>query len=105
MDIDILSIAQKEIIPGFKGRLIHSKNMTTAFWEIEKGSVLPLHSHMHEQISMVTSGEFEMTIDGIKKIYKPGVMIIIPSHTEHSGIALTHCTITDIFSPVRDDYR
>ncbi len=105
MYIDISSIEPREIIPGYKARFVHSDSTTTAFWDVEAGAELPMHSHIHEQISMVTEGEFEMTIDGITKTYKPGGIIIIPSNVEHSGKAVTNCKITDVFSPVREDYK
>ncbi len=101
---ELNQITQKEIIPGFKARFVHSQQMTIAYWEIEKGSELPLHSHLHEQIALVTKGSFELTIDGKTKTYKPGKIAVIPPHVEHSGKALTYCEITDVFSPVREDY-
>ncbi|WP_298760850.1 cupin domain-containing protein [uncultured Psychroserpens sp.] len=105
MTIEISNIPQKEIITGFKARFVHSAHTTTAFWEIEAGAELPLHSHIHEQISMVTEGQFQMTINNVTKVYTPGMLVIIPSNIEHSGKALTTCKITDVFSPVREDYK
>lgn len=102
---NIQQIAQKEIIKGFKARFVHSEHMTIAYWEAEIGAELPLHSHIHEQISMVTKGQFEMTIEGETKIYEPGQIAVIPSNAKHSGKALTYCEITDVFSPVREDYK
>ncbi|MEM9679361.1 MAG: cupin domain-containing protein [Bacteroidota bacterium] len=104
MDIDISSVEPREIIPGYKARFIHSETMTTAFWEVEAGAEIPMHSHMHEQLSMITEGEFEMTIGGNTKIYRPGGIIVIPSNVEHCGKAITNCRITDVFCPVREDY-
>lgn len=105
MVIDILKIPQREIIAGFKARFVHSEHTTIAYWDIKAGSELPMHSHMHEQIAIVTEGEFQMTVDGITEVYKPGMLLIIPSHIEHSGKALTDCKVTDIFSPVREDFK
>lgn len=105
MDIKISNIPQKEIIAGFKARFVHSEHTTTAFWNVDAGAELPMHSHIHEQISMLTEGQFQMTIDGITKVYSPGMIVVIPSNIEHSGKALTNCKITDIFSPVREDYK
>ena len=102
---NIQQIAQREIIKGFKARFVHSENMTIAYWEAEVGAELPLHSHIHEQIAMVTKGSFEMTIGGETTIYTPGEIAVIPSNVEHSGRALTYCEITDVFSPVREDYK
>ena len=102
---ELHQIEQKEIIQGFKARFVHTEHTTIAYWEIKKGSELPLHSHVHEQIAMVTKGSFEMTIGGKKDVYKPGKIAVIPSNVEHSGKALSDCEITDIFSPVREDYQ
>ncbi|MEH6537927.1 MAG: cupin domain-containing protein [Psychroserpens sp.] len=105
MDFEISNIPQREIITGFKARFIHSEHTTTAFWEVEAGAELHLHAHIHEQISIVTEGQFQMTIDNITKVYSSGMIVIIPSNIEHSGKALTACKITDVFSPVREDYK
>ena len=96
---------QKEIIEGFKARFVHTENTTIAYWEIEEGAELPLHSHIHEQVAMVTKGSFEMTIGGKTEVYEPGKIAVIPSNVEHSGKALSDCEVTDIFSPVREDYK
>ena len=98
-------IEQKEIIPGYKARFVHSENVTIAFWNVKAGAILPEHSHVHEQISIVTKGEFELTVQGEKQIAVPQKVIIIPSNAKHSAIALTDCEITDIFYPVREDYK
>ncbi|MEL6562159.1 MAG: cupin domain-containing protein [Bacteroidota bacterium] len=94
-----------EIMPGFRGKFIHTKSLTLALWEIEAGSTLPLHQHPHEQVSQLVSGEFEMTVAGEYQKAIPGELITIPGHIDHEGKALTDCVIFDIFSPVREDYK
>jgi len=101
----ISDIEQKEVFKGFKGRFIHMERFTIAFWEIEAGSVLPLHSHIHEQTTEIIEGKLEMTCNGNTKLYGPGEIITIPSNVEHSGKAITKCKLTDIFCPVRADYK
>ena len=66
---------------------------------------MPEHAHPHEQVSHVIEGEFELTIDGVKSVLRPGVVAVIPSNAKHSGTARTDCTIIDAFYPVREDYR
>ena len=39
----IETIEQQELMPGFKGRFVHTNSSTIAFWEIKKGSLLPEH--------------------------------------------------------------
>lgn len=103
--IAIETLPQKEVIPGFRGRFVHTEHATLGFWEIEKGATLPLHKHMHEQITEVREGEFELTFNGETKIYTPGMLAVIPPFAEHSGKALTNCKLLDIFLPVREDYK
>lgn len=79
--------------------------MTFAFWVIKKGSSLPEHSHVHEQVANMLEGEFELTIDGVTQVLRPGSVASIPSHVRHAGRAITDCRILDVFSPVREDYR
>ena len=94
-----------EIMPGFHGRLVHCDFMTFIYWEIDAGAILPEHSHPHEQVVHMHSGEFEITIAGETEVLSAGEVTAIPSHTLHSGKALTACRIMDAFHPVREDYR
>jgi len=103
--IEINTLPIKDVIPGFHGRFIHTEHSTLGFWEIDKGSTLPAHSHLHEQITEVREGKFELTIGSQTNIYVPGMIAIIPPHAVHSGRALTDCKLLDIFLPVREDYK
>ena len=103
--IQIEEIDQREIIPGFLARFVHSEHLTISYWEIKKGSRLPEHQHHHEQISQVMDGKFELTINGIANVMTPGKVAVIPSNAMHAGVALTDCKVMDIFCPVREDYK
>ena len=39
-------IPEKEIIKGFYAKFIHTEKMTIAYWRVEKGANLPMHSHI-----------------------------------------------------------
>jgi quercetin dioxygenase-like cupin family protein len=98
-------IPDKEIRPGFFGKMVHGEASTLAFWDIRKGSALPEHHHVHEQVTYIVEGELEMTIGGEKYLLTPGMVHVITSETPHSARALTDCKVIDSFSPARDDYR
>lgn len=102
---EIFEIEQIEMIKGFKGRFFHTNSSTIAFWEIEKGAILPEHSHIHEQTTQVIEGKLEMTIDDKTMVLEPGMIVNIPSNIKHSGRAITTCKLTDTFCPVREDYK
>lgn len=98
-------VPEREMIPGYKARLVHSQNMTFAYWTIARGAQLPEHCHRHEQVAHMLEGEFELTIAGDTKVLTQGMVAIVAPDAVHSGRALTDCRILDVFSPVREDYR
>jgi quercetin dioxygenase-like cupin family protein len=102
---DLDEIPEREIVPGYRARFIHVEKMTLAYWEADAGSVLPAHSHPHEQIANVLEGEFELTVAGETRILVPGQVAVIPGNVSHSGRAVTNCRLFDAFQPARDDYR
>ena len=97
-------IKSRNPIPGFALKFIHGENMTSAHWQIDKDSVLPEHSHPHEQFSIVLEGKLELVIDGEVNIMEPGKVAVISGGTPHSGKALTDCKVLDVFNPTRDDF-
>ncbi|MBO0590447.1 cupin domain-containing protein [Cellulophaga sp. E16_2] len=105
MDIKLAEIRTKEIIPGYHGKLVHTKNMSLAFWDVEKGAIVPEHSHVNEQVMQVLEGEFEFTLNGKTKVYTSGDLVVIGSYIPHSGKALTPCKLMDVFSPTREEYK
>lgn len=105
MNINLEQIQPREIIPGFRGRLVHGKEMSLVFWEVEQGAEVPAHDHQNEQIMHVLEGQFEFSLDGTTRVCQPGDIVLIPSFSTHSGKALTPCRLMDIFSPAREEYR
>ena len=98
-------VPEREPMPGFHGRFVHSDNMTLAFWRIEAGAAAPVHQHPHEQVFHLLEGRFELTVDGRTNIYEPGAVVTIPSNVPHAARALTESRVLDIFCPVREDLR
>jgi quercetin dioxygenase-like cupin family protein len=103
--LSLEELEERELVPGFKGRFVHSENMTFAYWNIEAGATLPEHSHPHEQVANVIEGELELTLNGATKILSPGSVAVIPGDATHTGKAITRCRVIDVFYPVREDYR
>ena len=103
--MNLKDIPSKEIMPGYHGKFVHGEKMSWAFWTVESGAAVPMHSHPHEQIMHVVEGEFEFQLGEETKVYIPGDVVHIPSNTPHGGKALTDCRLMDIFSPVREEYK
>ncbi len=98
-------IEEKEIVPGYRAKFVHSENMTLGFWEVDQGAALPEHSHPHEQIANVLEGQFELTVNDEPRVLEPGMIAVIPGGVPHSGKALTSCRLMDVFYPAREDYK
>lgn len=103
--IHIQDLRQREVVPGFFGRFIHTEKISVAHLDAYKGFELPLHHHVHEMIVNVVSGQLELTIGDETRILLPGMAGVIPSNVPHKAKALTDCKIIDVFYPVREDYK
>lgn len=99
------TVAPREVMPGFRGRFVHTERMTLAFWEVEAGAELAEHHHPHEQVAHVLEGSFELVLAGVAHRLEPGGVLPIPSGVPHSGRALSACRILDVFSPPREDLQ
>jgi len=104
MDL-IKNIKPKELAPGITGYYAHGEKETFGYIELKKGSKVPLHSHINEQITYIIEGELDMTIGGEFCPLRAGMFQVIPSNTPHSAIARTDVIAIDVFNPVREDYR
>lgn len=70
----------------------------------EKGAIGALHSHPHEQITYIISGEFEFNIGGNKKVLKAGDSTFKQPDIEHGAVCLKAGMLLDIFTPCRKDF-
>lgn len=98
-------IQGRQIAKGIEGKYIHGAAITFGYVSIKEGSILPSHSHLHEQVTFVIEGELEMTVGNETYHLIPGTAQVIPSNVSHSAIAKKACTVIDVFTPSRDDYR
>ena len=79
--------------------------MTVGEINLDAGTVVPMHSHPHEQVTYVMEGRFEFTIGTETRVLERGVAALIPGGVMHGGTTLTACRVLDLFSPVREEYR
>lgn len=104
MDL-IKNIKPKELAPGIQGYYAHGEKHTMGLVELKKGSIVPMHSHIHEQITFILEGQLDMNIGGVDYSLTNGMYHVIPSNVSHSAIAITECKLIDTFSPLREEYK
>jgi quercetin dioxygenase-like cupin family protein len=101
----IKTVVPKELANGITGYYAHGDSSTFGYIELKKGSVVPMHHHIHEQITYILSGQLDMNIGGVPYSLTPGMFHVIPSNTPHNALAVVDTVAIDAFSPVREDYR
>lgn len=70
----------------------------------EKGGIGVLHEHYHTQVTYISSGKFDVTINGVTQTLKEGDSFYIPPHAIHGVVCLESGLLTDVFSPIREDF-
>jgi quercetin dioxygenase-like cupin family protein len=96
---------QTEMLPGIKRSAVWMDRTMLTFFRFEPGSVVPEHAHENEQITLVTEGRMEFTLNDEVRLLCPGEGACIPPNTPHSARILDEPTVAiDAWSPPRQDY-
>jgi len=102
--LDTSTLPVIERLPGWKGRYFHSPSMTFAHYDFICGSSIHEHFHPQEEVYEVIEGELEVTIDGVAKIARAGVVAIVPGNVRHSVKALTDGRAIIVDHPARPEF-
>ena len=86
-------------------KVIHTAHMTIARLELQKDAVVPEHSHVNEQVTMVERGALKFFIEGREQIVRAGGILTIPPHAPHGVEVLEDSVAVDVFSPPREDWK
>ena len=84
--------------------LVYGDKTLLSEFRLEKSSVLPMHSHPHEQTGYLVSGRLRLFLGDQTYEAEPGDSWSIPGDLEHGGEALLDAVAVEVFSPVREDY-
>ena len=70
----------------------------------EEGAVGSPHQHPHRQVSYVTSGAFEVTIDGETSTLRTGDSFFVAPDLLHGAVCLEAGELLDVFAPARETF-
>lgn len=88
-------------------RIITAERAMLTHVYLDKGAVVPMHSHENEQITYVIHGVLRFWIgdeDSEPIDVKAGEVLVLPSWVPHKAIALEDTLDVDIFTPPRQDW-
>jgi quercetin dioxygenase-like cupin family protein len=98
---------KEQVTPQLSRRLVTGERMMLAHVYLEKGCVVPKHSHENEQLTYILEGalRFHIGEDGAEEIIvRAGEVLHIPSNVPHMAVALEDTLDVDVFSPPRQDW-
>ena len=98
---------RERVSDSLERRLITAERMMLAHVYLEKGCIVPQHSHENEQLTYILSGALRFWIgeNGEEElIVRAGEVLVIPSNVVHKAEALEDTVDVDIFSPPRQDW-
>jgi quercetin dioxygenase-like cupin family protein len=102
---DWSSIPTERIGEGIERQMIWGERLMVCRLRFAPGVVTAVHSHPHEQITIVDRGRVVFTVDGQERIASAGDVLHFPSGIGHGATMLDEeVVLIDIFTPLRDDF-
>ena len=96
---------EREILtPLFERQLIVGQEVMLARIVLRKGCVVPMHSHINEQVRTILEGTLKFLIDNKEILVGPGEVLTIPPNMPHAAEAMNDVLAIDIFTPPRADW-
>ena len=90
---------------GIERQMVVGEKVMVCRFTFQPFVVTDVHSHPHEQITLVAAGKVEFTVNGDTVIANAGDVLYFPSNHRHGATMLDEkVVLIDIFSPVREDF-
>ena len=94
-----------ETVNGIEQKtLVYGQKTLMAEFLLKKDSILPNHSHPHEQTGYLVKGRIRLLIGTEEYDCEPGDSWCIPGNVEHGAWILEDSVAVEVFSPVRQEY-
>ncbi len=99
-------IPVEKVTDMIRRQLVTGKNEMMARVLLDKGALVPTHSHESEQITYIQEGALRLWIGEPAKevVLRAGQFVVIPPNVPHKAEALEDTVDIDIFSPIRQDW-
>jgi quercetin dioxygenase-like cupin family protein len=99
------SIPVERVAEGIDRQMIWGERVMVCRLRLDPAVVTTVHSHAHEQITLVEKGRVQFLIDGQMRIASRGDVLVFPPHCAHGATMLDEeVVLIDIFSPLREDF-
>ncbi|HWZ42525.1 MAG TPA: cupin domain-containing protein [Candidatus Saccharimonadales bacterium] len=97
-------VENEKLNPLIDRQMITGENLMLARIVLKKGSVVPEHSHINEQLTYIVEGALKFWIDGKEIVVRAGEVLCIPPNLPHKAEAIEDTVDFDVFYPPRQDW-
>lgn len=102
---DWSTVPVEHIADGVDRQMIWGERLMVCRLHFAPNVVTAVHTHPHEQITLVVRGRVQFFVDGEPVLASAGDVLHFPSNVEHGATMLDEeVVLIDIFSPLREDF-
>jgi quercetin dioxygenase-like cupin family protein len=99
-------VKAEQIAEGIERQMIVGEKLMVCRLRFRPHVVTAVHSHPHEQITLVEKGRVRFTIAGGERLVAPGDVLHFAPDVPHGATMLDEeVVLIDIFTPLREDFR
>ena len=103
--LDWSAIPVESIAEGITRQMVTGDRIMVCRLTLAPLTVTPIHSHVHEQLTLVVRGRADFFVEGQKRTAQAGDVLLFPSGIVHGATMLEEeVELIDIFSPPREDF-
>jgi quercetin dioxygenase-like cupin family protein len=101
------SVPAEAVNPSMSRQIVSGEKLMIARIKFKDGFRVPLHSHVHEQVTQVISGKMRFWFGENKEqtmLLEPGDVIVIESNLPHEALMIGEVEEVDTWAPPRQDW-
>ena len=98
-------ISSERIADGVDRQMVVGERLMMCRLTLQPHVDTPVHSHPHEQMTIVERGRARFTIDGRTRMVSAGDVLYFPPNVAHGATMLDEeVVLIDIFTPIREEF-
>jgi quercetin dioxygenase-like cupin family protein len=102
---DWRTLPVERIADGIERQMLWGERLMVCRLTLQPHVVTPVHSHPHEQMTIVERGRVKFFIEDQERIASAGDILHFPGDIRHGATMLDEeVVLIDIFTPVREDF-
>ncbi len=101
------AVPAETVNPSMSRQIVSGDKLMIARIRFRNGFIVPLHSHVHEQITQCISGKMRFWFGENKEqtmLLEPGDVVVIPSNLPHEALMIGEVEEVDTWAPPRQDW-